>query len=148
VVGTDVVFLPPIAHHLVGIALAYYCRMQQTSPNLRYLCSELVLIVREDETTDCRKVVGNLEEIAEDNVVVLTDTLLPHGARVRIRCRSHEMKGIVDSSTHQQPLGFFAVVQLQPESRWSENHFAPEHMLAPWKLAEAAAERYKSQDAA
>jgi len=76
-----------------------------------------------------RAVTGNLEEIGEWSAVVLTDRAIEAGAEVRVRGKGPELKGLVESCTRKAPLGFFVTVRLDAASRWSEQWFAPDHLL-------------------
>jgi hypothetical protein len=89
-----------------------------------HLCSELVSVAW-DDTEGC----GNLEEIGEWTALVLLEERIPRGARVRIQCEQHQLKGFVETCIFEEPFGFFVEVRLDPDSRWSEKWFAPQHLL-------------------
>jgi len=89
-----------------------------------HLCSELVAVAW-DDTEGC----GNLEEIGEWTAALLLEDPVPRGARVRIQCQEHQLKGFVETCTFSEPLGFFVGVRLDPDSRWSEKWFTPQHLL-------------------
>ena len=72
---------------------------------------------------------GNLEEIGESSALVLTENSIPAGTKVRIDCKSRELKGIAESCKVNEWLGFFVEIRLDPDSRWSPKWFAPEHLL-------------------
>src|SRR4051812_17155783 len=97
----------------------------------RNLCSELVLISR----TDGRGwlgMLGNMEEIGEWFVEILTESAFPCNADVRIQSRSHQLEGRVKSCKFQTSLGFIVKVKLHPQSRWSDRWFTPKHLLQLW----------------
>ena len=73
---------------------------------------------------------GNLEEIDERSVLILTQTPVSVGTKVRVKRQADELKGRVKSCTFDQVLGFFIDVGLDMESRWSEKWFVPEHLFA------------------
>ena len=50
---------------------------------------------------------GNLEEIGESSALVLTETKVRRGTKVAIRCKTRELKGVVESCTLHEGLGFF-----------------------------------------
>ena len=90
-----------------------------------HLCSELVSVSWHD-TARC----GNLEEIGEWTALLLLDDPVPRGAKIRIQCQAHQLCGSVETCTSEPPLGFFVAVRLDPDSRWSEKWFTPQHYLA------------------
>lgn len=83
---------------------------------------------------------ANLEEIGESSALLLMDRRLSAGSRIRINCKSRELKGIVESCRVNEWLGFFVEVRLDPDSRWSPQWFTPEHLLtlAPAQLRQIA----------
>jgi len=72
---------------------------------------------------------GNLEEIGEWSALILVQDALPHGTKVRVKGKGHELMGFVKSCTFERLLGFFIDVELVPESRWSEKWFVPQHLF-------------------
>lgn len=90
-----------------------------------HMCSELVSI-----TWDDGERCGNLEEIGEWTALVLLEDPIPRGSRARIQCEEHELKGFVTACDFVEPLGFFVEVRLDPDSRWSEKWFTPQHLLS------------------
>jgi len=94
-----------------------------------YLCSELVSIARKG-APHSQAVQGNLEAIGERSVLVFTEVPFRRGAEISIRAGSHILRGSVAQCRYDQPLGCFIDVLLNPESRWSEQWFKPQHLLA------------------
>jgi hypothetical protein len=105
--------------------------MEDSALRPRDLCSELVSIACPYRSGQQRAVPGNLEEIGECSALVLAESEILKGTRVRVACESNELKGFVESCTYEPSLGFFVEVQLDRESHWSEKWFAPEHLFAP-----------------
>ena len=95
------------------------------------MCSELVSLTctKDGRPTSLR---GNLEEIGEWSALVLMESPIPRRTRVSVSCEDHQLKGFVRSCWHEHPLGFFVEVRLYPSSRWSEQWFTPQHLLALW----------------
>jgi hypothetical protein len=91
----------------------------------RHLCSELVAVAWGDYEGH-----GNLEEIGEWTALVLVEDFVPRDTKLRIQCQGHELKGLVEAYEFEAPLGFFVEVRLDPDSRWSEKWFTPQHLLA------------------
>lgn len=73
---------------------------------------------------------ANLEEIDESSALLLAETPITVGSRVRIRCKNWELRGIADSCRADQWLGFLVEIRLDADSRWSRQWFAPEHLLS------------------
>ena len=94
-----------------------------------YLCSELVLMVCEDNDAGPRCFVGNLEEISARRAVVLIDAHMTRGAIVTIRCNGERLRGFVRHSTFERGLGMFTEVDLFMESCWTGERFAPQHQF-------------------
>ena len=95
----------------------------------RHLCSELVSVVRPSKIGQPRTITGNLEEIGERSAVVLLETALSIGVRVRVKTKGGTLRGVVRAWAGEPLLGFFVEIALSRESRWSEKWFAPEHLL-------------------
>jgi hypothetical protein len=95
----------------------------------RHWCSEIVSIARRGKDGRLQSIVGNLEEIGERTLVVLTETFVPLGTWMRIQCQNCELRGIAESRDFDRHLGFFVKVRLAPESRWSMRRFEPDHLF-------------------
>lgn len=93
--------------------------------NQRYLCSDLVSLT----FSDGRGQPANLEEIGENNALVVTEQPVPRGAKLKINCGGHTLRGIAGACTFDKILGYFVEIRLDAASRWSPQWFAPEHLL-------------------
>jgi hypothetical protein len=71
---------------------------------------------------------ANLEEIDEFYATILSEASISNGTRVRILCASNQLRGVVTTCKRDE-LGFFIDVELDPDSRWSERWFTPQHFL-------------------
>lgn len=87
---------------------------------------------------------GNLEEIGEWFAEVLTECAFPRDAVVRIVSKAHQLEGVVEKCTREQPLGFFVKIRLKPQSRWSERWFTPQHLLQLWSGTQPKASHLKA----
>lgn len=94
----------------------------------RHLCSELVSLTCADSSEWWYAVRGNLEEIEEWSAVILADIPISPGTKVRIRCETNQLKGTVESFLRDS-LGFLIKIRFDPDSRWSERWFTPQHLL-------------------
>ena len=114
--------------------------MAKKIQSIRYLCSELVSIVR-PLAEGPRVLTGNLEEIGESSALVLAERAIPAGSEVRIECQMRELKGVTRSCVVDEHLGFFVEIQLDSGSRWSPLWFAPRHLLGLFGLSPQLAVR-------
>src|SRR5580704_7638912 len=94
-----------------------------------HLCSQLVSVARLSGRRCARSFEANLEEIGEWSALLLMQSPLPKGTRIRVKAQAHELKGFVRSCTFDRLLGFFVDIGLDAESRWSEKWFVPEHLF-------------------
>ena len=105
--------------------------MQDLKSTRQNLCSELVSVRR---LTGYRRetpaIQANLEEIGEWSALLLTEESIPNGTKIRIQAQTHELTGRVKSCTSDGLLGFFVDIELDQESRWSEQRFVPQHLFA------------------
>jgi len=107
--------------------------MVDHKPPLRRWCSELVSIICRQNDGRLRKVSGNLEEIGESSALVLTESGIRPGTKVTVDCRTHQLKGVVKSGSLDEHLGFFVEIRLNSGCHWSQQWFAPEHLLPRFK---------------
>jgi len=70
----------------------------------------------------------NLEEIHETGCVVESETALPEGADVELRCGRVCLEGKIEK-TEEHDFGFRTVVSFCHGSTWSLALFRPEHLL-------------------
>ena len=94
-----------------------------------YLCSELVRVSYQDNFGATHETWGNLEEISSDTATILFDGWARRGSRISLIAQGHPLQGVVQSLTWDAVLGSFAVIRLDESCRWSEERFAPQHML-------------------
>lgn len=110
--------------------------MQHLVLRPRDLCSELVSVRCHDPKGGEKAITGNLEEIGESSALVLSESEIPKGTKIRVTCEFNELRGRVRSCSYEPSLGFFVEVSLDPESHWSRQWFTPKHLLGlyeSWK---------------
>jgi hypothetical protein len=108
--------------------------MQSFTRLARHLCSQSVSIFLPNiRKRNARKqpptLAGTLIEIGTDSVLLAMDTSIRKGARVHIRCNSHQLTGFVHASRADKHRGASVEVRLDPYSRWSKRWFTPDHLL-------------------
>jgi hypothetical protein len=96
----------------------------------RYLCSEIVNVIYEDEPGEICQTVGNLEEISTTSAVVLFDERPRLGASISLEIKGHDLFGVITSSVYDATLGWFVTVTLDAASCWNRELFTPKHLLA------------------
>jgi len=99
-------------------------------PSSRYLCSELIPLLYEDNSGATRRLIGNLEEISGHSAVVLVENEIERGAPVAMAIKGNDLYGYVESCSYDEILGWFVKLHLHPDSQWSGQRFLPEHFLA------------------
>ena len=102
-----------------------------------HLCSELVELYVGPFSEDREAITANLEEISEGNLELNSEQAVEPGSRVEVHCQFHVFKGVVETVVADALLGHFLRIRLDPESRWSEKLFTPQHLFALWKQVEA-----------
>ena len=106
----------------------------------RSLCSQLVSVFHSNGSKPVPAVTANLEEIGDSSALLLMEKPMRMGSRLRINCKSRELRGTVESCRVNEWLGFFVEIRFDRDSRWSPQWFAPEHLLtlAPAQLRQTA----------
>jgi hypothetical protein len=108
--------------------------MADHKPPLRRWCSELVSVICRHQDGRLLKVSGNLEEIGESSALVLTESGIRLGTKVIVDCGTHQLRGVVESRSLDEHLGFFVEIRLSSGCHWSQQWFAPEHLLPRFEI--------------
>ena len=109
----------------------------------RLLCAELVEVTWEDETGRNRKRVANLEDISRSGICLQMEHEMAPGTRLRMHYGDGDLIGVVRHCAFRG-FGFFLGVELEEGSRWSSQHYRPEHLLDPRELVERAMLRHQN----
>ena len=102
--------------------------MQQYDLSQRHLCSHLISVIAQGHKPQ-PVIPGNLEEIGEWSALLSTARPIARGTKVRIECAGHQLSGVVQISSFEESMGYLVEIELDPESRWSEERFSPDHLL-------------------
>jgi|SRR5579871_1084718 len=97
--------------------------------NHRYLCSHLVSVIAQGNRQLQSVIPSNLEEIGERSALLSVPKPIGRGTKIRIECAGHQLNGVVETSSFEEPVGYLLEVELDDESRWSEDRFTPDHLL-------------------
>ena len=108
--------------------------MQERRMDNRLLCADLVEVIWTYGGRTERRI-ANLEDISLSGVCLQLEKELKPETKVIIRYGDGALVGVVRYCTYRD-LGYFVGVELAPESRWSTQHYKPEHLLDPRDLLE------------
>jgi hypothetical protein len=106
----------------------------------RLLCAELVQLIWQDEAGRERRRIANLEDISLTGICLQVEQPMAAGTPIAIRYGDGELLGTIRYCRHQDT-GYFLGVELAEGSRWSSQHYKPEHLLDPKELVEKAISR-------
>ena len=99
----------------------------------RMLCADLVDVHWRDQAGRTRRTVANLEDISLSGACIQLDRPIPLGINVRITHPKGELTGSIRYCVFRE-IGYFLGVEFDPECRWSERQYKPQHMLDPRRL--------------
>lgn len=99
----------------------------------RMLCADLVDVHWKDQAGRTRRSVANLEDISLSGACIQLDKPIPLNTKVRLTHPKGELTGAVRYCVFRD-IGFFLGVEFDPECRWSESQYKPQHMLDPRRL--------------
>lgn len=96
----------------------------------RYLCSELVTVIYEENPGELYQTIANLEEISMTSATILLDEQPRLGSPISVTDKGHDLFGRVLSRSYDSTLGWFVTVSLDANSVWRKKWFSPQHLLA------------------
>ena len=99
----------------------------------RMMCADLVEVSWTEGSGPRRRAIANLEDISLVGACIQVDQALPLHTKVRIGYGSGELCGKVRYCVYRE-IGFFAGIEFDPQSRWSQSEFEPRHLLDPMHL--------------
>jgi hypothetical protein len=99
----------------------------------RLLCADMVELCWKDKSGRSKKSVANLEDIALSGACLQLDVPIPLQTAVRITHAKGELAGRVKYCVFRE-IGYFLGIEFDEDSRWSQKHFRPQHMLDPRRL--------------
>jgi hypothetical protein len=106
----------------------------------RLLCAELVQMIWHDEMGRERRKIANLEDISLTGVCLQVESPIAAGTVIALQYGDGELLGTI-RHCRKQDLGYFLGVELAEGSRWSSQHYKPEHLLDPKELIDNAVSR-------
>jgi hypothetical protein len=120
--------------------------MQEKRADTRLLCAELVELVWQNESGQERRAIANLEDISLCGACVQLEREIRPGTIVAVNYGDGELLGAVRYCLSKE-FGYFLGIELHETSRWSSQHYKPEHLLDPRELVEQAILRHEPQPA-
>ena len=99
----------------------------------RVLCADMVGLCWKDKGGRTKKSVANLEDISLSGACLQLDVPIPLKTPVRITHPKAELAGRVKYCVFRE-IGYFLGIEFDEDSRWSQKHFKPQHMLDPRRL--------------
>ena len=99
----------------------------------RMLCADLVDIRWKDKTGRGRKATAILEDISTSGACVQIEGPIPENTIVKICHPKGQLQGTVRYCVYRE-IGYFLGIEFAPGSRWSAQHFRPQHLLDPRRL--------------
>ena len=106
----------------------------------RLLCAELVQLIWHDEAGRERRRVANLEDISLTGICLQVENPIAAGTAIAMQYGDGELLGTIRYCRFQDS-GYFLGVELSEGSRWSSQHFKPEHLLDPGELLDQTMSR-------
>jgi hypothetical protein len=110
----------------------------------RMLCADLVDVQWKDQTGRRRRGVANLEDISLSGACLQVDRPVQLGTLFRISYPNGELMGKVKYCVFRE-IGYFLGIEFDSDSRWSQRHFRPQHLLDPRRLVNRTTNRLKAE---
>lgn len=108
----------------------------------RMLCADMVGLEWKDKGGRTRRGLAHLEDISLSGACLQVDYPVPLQAGLRITYPKGELVGVVRYCVFRE-IGYFLGIEFEPGSKWSLQHFKPQHMLDPRRLVLRAVNRQR-----
>ncbi|MGA2133341.1 MAG: PilZ domain-containing protein [Bryobacteraceae bacterium] len=102
--------------------------MERSRAEIRMLCADMVEVTWRDPPGGARQSIALLEDISTSGMCLQFEIPLPIGARVDVHCRKDTLAGTVRYCVYRE-IGYFVGIELEASSKWSRQHFEPQHLL-------------------
>ena len=99
----------------------------------RLLCADMVDLCWKDKGGRLKKSLANLEDISLSGACLQLDVPVPLKTPVTIFHPKGELAGRVKYCVFRE-IGYFLGVEFDEDSKWSQRHFKPQHLLDPRRL--------------
>ena len=102
--------------------------MQENRSEPRMLCADMVDIRWKDRNGKQHHATALLEDISPSGVCLQLESPIPIGVEIGWETPRQCFSGYIRYCIYRE-IGYFAGVEFEPGSRWSERTFAPQHLL-------------------
>jgi hypothetical protein len=109
--------------------------MQERRTEVRMLCADMVEVWWKDQAGKTRRVTGLLEDISASGACLQLEISVPLEAEIHWESPRQAFVGRVRYCLYRE-IGYFVGVEFDPESRWSEEVYKPQHLLDLQRLME------------
>jgi hypothetical protein len=109
--------------------------MQERRSEVRMLCADMMEVCWKDQAGRTRKATGLLEDICASGACLQMETAVPLEAEIHWESPQKAFAGRVRYCVYRE-IGYFVGVEFEPESRWSEETYKPQHLLDLQRLME------------
>lgn len=113
--------------------LADMMYMQERRTEIRMMCADMVELSWRDGAGKRRRTMALLEDISPSGACLQLESPLPPGAGIEWTSGRHRFRGRVRYCVYRE-IGYFAGIEFNPSSKWSETAYHPEHMFDPQSL--------------
>ncbi len=107
--------------------------MQDTRSEIRMMCADVIEAHWRDRQGKRHRLTALLEDISRSGACLQLERPVPLGAMVALRCHKQELVGEVRYCVYRD-IGYFAGIEFDAGSEWSERNFKPRHLLNPQTL--------------
>ena len=102
--------------------------MQERRSEVRMLCADMLEVCWKDQAGRTQKATGLLEDISASGACLQMETAVPPEAEIHWESPQHAFAGHVRYCVYRE-IGYFIGVEFEPESRWSQATYQPQHLL-------------------
>jgi PilZ domain len=114
-----------------------YESMREQRSEIRMLCADMIEVQWKDQGGRILRGAGLLEDISASGACLQVESAIPLGVEIRWECAGTRFEGEVRYCVYLE-IGYFVGVEFHSNSRWSSNHYQPQHLLDLRELADRA----------
>jgi PilZ domain. len=111
------------------------------------LCADLVEVQWRDKNGKLRRAIANLEDISLSGACVQLEVAIPLNTTLRIVHGKGALHGQVRYCVYRE-IGYFLGIEFDPDCKWSQSNFRPQHLLDPRKLVARTQQQASDQHTA
>jgi hypothetical protein len=112
--------------------------MQGSRAEIRMLCADMVEVRWSEPPGHKRRSIALLEDISRSGMCLQFEVPLPIGVYVQVHCSGEKLAGVVRYCVYRE-IGYFVGIELEASSKWSRQHFEPQHLLDLEELVQRSA---------